>query len=263
MTKSILIDPSKCMACRSCQVACKQWNQLPAEDTSFTGSYENPPGMSINTWMRITFNEVEDKNGKVKWFFGNQRCMHCTDAACEISCPSGAIYHTDMGTVAIDENKCIGCNYCVANCPFHAVSFNRASNLPFKCTFCFDRTSNGLQPACAKACPTGAITFGERNDLVSAASRRVDQLKKAGNQNATIYGLEEVNGTGMLYVLADDPELFGLPADPQVPFGARLWGAIFKPVRILVVLALGLGLWANKAKVKEVEEAKKTQKTSS
>lgn len=261
MTKSILIDTSKCMACRGCQVACKQWNQLPAEETTFTGSYENPPGISTNTWMKITFNEVEE-GGRVKWLFGNQRCVHCTDAACMISCPAGAIYHTESGAVAIDEKKCIGCNYCAANCPFHAVSFDRLTNLPPKCTFCTDRTANGLQPACAAACPTDAIVFGDRTGLVSAASSRVNQLKQAGNPNAMIYGLEEVNGTGMLYVLADKPERYGLPADPQVPFGARLWGALFRPFRVLVVLAVGLGLWANRSQVKEIEEAKKAQKSS-
>ncbi len=262
MTKSILIDPSKCMGCRGCQVACKQWNQLPAEETKFTGTYENPPSLSTSTWMKITFRETEDANGKVNWHFGNQRCMHCTDAACMISCPAGAIYHTEAGSVAIDEKKCIGCNYCVANCPFHAVSFDRATNLPFKCTFCLDRTSNGLKPACATACCTGAITFGERKDLVSVASKRLAQLKSAGKANAMIYGLEEVNGTGMLYVLPDSPEKYGLPADPQVPFGARLWGALFKPFRILVIIAVGLGLWANRSQVKEVEEAKKAQKST-
>ena len=262
MTKSILIDTSKCMACRGCQVACKQWNQLPAVETEFTGSYENPPSLSINTWMKITFREKEEQDGRVKWYFGNQRCMHCVDAGCMISCPAGAIYRTEAGTVTIDEDKCIGCNYCVANCPFHAVSLDRGTNLPFKCTFCLDRTSNGLKPACAAACPTGAITYGDRNALVSAASARVERLKKAGNPEARIYGLEEVNGTGMLYVLADEPQYYGLPADPQVPMGARLWGALFKPLRVLVVIGVGLGLWANRNQVKEIEEAKKAQKST-
>ena len=255
MTKSILIDPAKCMACRGCQAACKQWNQLPAENTRFTGSYENPPSLSIHTWMKITFKEVEEK-GRVKWFFGNQRCMHCTDAACMISCPADAIYHTQMGFVAIDEKKCIGCNYCVANCPFHAISFDRATNLPFKCTFCLDRTQSGLKPACASVCPTGAITFGNRAALVSRASARVYQLKEVGNPKAHIYGLEEVNGTGMLYVLADEPEHYGLPANPQVPLGARLWGILFKPLRILLILAVGLGLWNNRSQIKEIKEGK-------
>lgn len=249
----MLIDPSKCMGCRGCQIACKQWNQLPAEDTTFTGSYENPNRISPVTWTRITFQEVE-VNGEVKWFFGNQRCMHCSDAACMTVCPTGAIYHTSAGTVAIDDEKCIGCNYCAANCPFNVVGFNRRTNLAQKCTFCFERIENGLKPACSAACPTGAILFGDRNDMIALAQERVEELKAAGNNNASLYGLEDLDGTGMMYILEDAPQEYALPEDPQVPFTARLWGALFRPLRVLVVIALAFGLWANK---KETEETQK------
>lgn len=259
----MLLDPAKCTACRGCQVACKQWNQLPAEDTKFTGSYENPPGITPITWTRITFKEVEnEETGQVKWLFGNSRCMHCTDAACMISCPAGAIYRSESGSVNVDNDKCIGCNYCAANCPFHVISFDRRTNLPPKCTFCYDRIANGLKPACAKSCPTGAIIYGERAQLVAAANNRVSQLQAAGNMKARAYGLEELEGTGMIYVLEDEPEHYGLPADPQVPFAARMWGTLFKPLRFFVVIAMGLGLWVNRSQVKEIEEAKKSKKSS-
>jgi len=259
MKKAILIDTSKCMACRGCQAACKQWNQLPAETTSFTGSYENPAGISPITWMRITFREAEEQ-GKVKWFFGNQRCMHCSDAACMVVCPAGAIYRTEEGAVNFDYDKCIGCNYCAANCTFKVIGFDRKTNLPTKCTFCADRVSNGYKPACATACPTGAIVFGNRTDMLTKAAARVNQLRAAGKPYARLYGMNEVSGTGMIYVLENAPEYYGLPADPQVPVQARLWGVLFKPLRVLVVLAAAFGLWTNRSQNKEVQEATAAKK---
>jgi len=244
MAKSMLIDTSKCTACRACQVACKQWNQLPAEDTEFTGTYENPPGFSPITWMKVTFNEVE-VGDEVRWYFGNQRCVHCSDAACKLVCPVGAISHSETGAVVIDEEKCIGCNYCVANCTFNVVGFNRRENVAQKCTFCEDRVANGLKPACATACPTGAIEYGDRSDLIKKAQARVADLRANGDTRARIYGLEELNGTGMMYVLRDVPQNHALPYDPYVPLGARAWNYVFKPLRVLMVLGAAFGLWQN------------------
>ncbi len=261
MAKAMLMDTSKCIGCRACQVACKQWNQLPADETVFTGTYENPPRVSPNTWMRITFQEEDTEKG-VKWYFGNQRCMHCTDAACEIVCPVGAIYHTEAGAVNIDFNKCIGCNYCAANCPFKVISFDRKTDLPTKCTFCFDRTANGYQPACAGACPTGAIAYGERRDLIHQASNRVMVLQDKGNANAMLYGLDELSGTGMMYILEDVPSHYNLPVAPEVPLQARLWSMLFKPLRIFVVLAMALGLWANFNKTREIKNAVKSTQSA-
>jgi len=250
----MLIDPSKCIGCRSCQVACKQWNQLPAEETVFSGTYENPPAISAVTWTKIMFRESEQANG-IQWLFTKQGCMHCTDAACITVCPAGAIYHTDEGTVAVDTKKCIGCNYCAASCPFQAVSFDRRTNLPPKCTFCHDRILNGLKPACAQACPTGAIAYGSRADMIKLGYQRVDLLKSTGKSNARIYGLDEVDGTGMVYVLAGSPDTYGLPNDPHVPFTARIWGALFKPLRTLVLIAIGFGLWTNRSQSKDMQES--------
>ncbi len=254
MKKAILIDTSKCIGCRACQAACKQWNQLPAEETTFNGNYGNPPQLSPNTWMRITFNEVEE-GGKLDWYFGNNRCMHCTDAACMIVCPVGAIYRTETGSVAINNDKCIGCNYCVANCPFQAMSFDRKENHPVKCTMCIDRTANDFMPACAKACPTGAIEYGDRTALVNKATKRVLELKAKGKSKARVYGLEEVSGTGTMFVLQNVPEYYGLPADPHVPVKARIWSIIFKPLRVLAVIAVAFGLWGNRSETKGIQEA--------
>lgn len=266
MHKAMLIDPSKCIGCRACQVACKQWNQLPAEETVFSGSYENPPAISAVTWTKIMFRESE-RDGVINWLFCKQGCMHCSDAACMTVCPSGAIYHTDAGTVAVDTTRCIGCNYCAASCPFQAVSFDRRTNLPPKCTFCHDRIVNGLKPACAQACPTGAIYYGDRPDMIRLGYERVDRLKSMGKPDARIYGLDEVGGTGMVYVLSGGPETYGLPDDPHVPFTARLWGALFKPLRAVVLIAIGFGLLANRGQSKEMQkslaEAKSSEKNSS
>jgi len=250
-----LIDASKCIGCRACQAACKQWNQLPAMKTEFTGTYENPPQFSCSTWTKVVFREYND-NGRIQWLMSKQGCMHCTDAACKLACPTGAIYHTDEGTVAIERIKCIGCNYCAAACPFQVIGFDRFTNRAEKCTFCYDRLTNGLKPACSDACPTGSLVFGEERKIFSKAQDRVEKLKNNGNRNARIYGLEEVDGTAMLYVLADSPEKYGLPADPRVPLGTRIWNAIYGPLRILVVIAVGFGLWANLTKNKEIDKAK-------
>lgn len=261
MAKTIcLIDVTKCMGCRGCQAACKQWNQLPAENTTFTGSYENPPQLSSTTWMRIKFREHENESGGVDWLMSKQGCMHCTDAACKLVCPAGAIYRTEFNTVQVDEVKCIGCNYCVGVCPFFVIGFDRLANKARKCTFCLDRLEAGLKPACATACPTGSISFGESNELIARASRRVEQLKASGKSEARLYGLDEVGGTAMLYVLADKPEKYGFPADPHVPVQTRVWNAIYAPFRVFVVIAVGLTLWANRSHSKKVEEGKsKTQ----
>jgi len=260
MANSIcLIDTSKCMGCRGCQVACKQWNQLPAEETTFTGSYENPPRFSADTWLKVAFREHDREDGNVDWYMAKLGCMHCTDAACMQACPAGAIYRSDEGTVNIDEVKCIGCNYCVTACPFHVVGFDRLTNKARKCTFCHDRLVSGLEPSCAQACPTGAITFGDQKQLINRAVTRVDELKARG-KNAQIYGIDEVDGTAMLYVLADNPEKYGLPADPQVPVQTRIWNAIFKPLRLFVVVAVAFGLWANRSQTREIEQAKRGEK---
>jgi len=256
MSKGMLVDTSKCMACRGCQAACKSWNQLPAEETSFEGSYENPPGFSSRTWMKITFNEYEDDNGDLQWRFGRQGCMHCNEAGCMYSCPVGAIERTDLGTVKINEEKCISCNYCVANCPFNVVGLDRQYNVAMKCTFCYDRMVQGMEPACVSACPTDALVVGDRAEIARMAQMRADELNSNGNPRAQVYGLDEVGGTGMVYVLEDSPDKYKLPEEPTVPLSAQIWNSLFKPLRVLVVIALGFGLWANGARSKRIQSGK-------
>ncbi|MEW5784840.1 MAG: 4Fe-4S dicluster domain-containing protein [Bacillota bacterium] len=250
MKKTMLIDNSKCIGCRACQVACKQWNQLPAENTQFNGTYENPSRFSPITWTKIAFREYES-DGKDRWTFTKLGCMHCTDAACIKVCPASAISHTEYGTVKIDQNKCIGCNYCAANCTFNVIGFDQAANVARKCTFCYDRVSAGMSPACAKACPTGAITYGGRSEMIDLAKRRLAALRKAGNSKAVVYGLEELDGLAMMYILKDGLDgaeaKYGLPENPRIRTAAHIWDLVFKPVRAAVVLAMVFALWINKS----------------
>lgn len=239
----MVLDTSKCIACRACQVACKQWNKLDAVSTTFDGTYDNPPTFR-GAYCRVTFHETEVQ-GKHTWLFTKRQCMHCHDAACRTVCPTGAIYRTDFDATHIDPRRCIGCNYCAANCPFDIIWYDHKTNTARKCTFCVDRVTSGQQPACVKTCPAGAIAFGEREDMVSQAKQRVNTLARSGYPKAQVYGLRELGGTGALYVLIDEPEAFGLLTEPSLPLTAQVWGTIFKPLRVLAVAALALGLLGN------------------
>jgi formate dehydrogenase iron-sulfur subunit len=210
MPKARLIDTSKCTACRSCQVACKQWNELPAEHTTQRGTYENPPELSGSTWIKVEFRERPGE-----WLFRAHTCMHCTDASCEKVCPTGAISHQGE-VVIIDQEWCIGCGYCVQACPFHVPHKDEEEGTARKCRFCIDRITNGLAPACATTCPSGAIQFGERADLLAMAHRRVQTLRSNGSPNAVLYGEDEMGGLNTLYVLTDSPSVYGLPEAPQL-----------------------------------------------
>ena len=248
--KAVLVDTTKCTACRACQVACKQWNQLPATRTEFTGSYENPPDYRGN-YTRITFNETT-KNGEPVWNFAKVQCMHCTDAACIMACPTGALYKSEFGTVALNAAKCIGCNYCMANCTFGVIYYDRENNRARKCDMCFDRMSNGLEPACVKACLTGCLEYGDRTEILAKAHAAVDAAKQRGIANAQVWGENEVGGLGWIYVLKDAPEAYRLPVDPQPPWAARVWSAVFQPARVVAGLGLLFGLWSNRKYTSEL-----------
>lgn len=219
--QGLLVDVSKCTGCRGCQVACKQWNDLPATKTSFSGSYENPVTITGHNWTKVKFVETEEK-GQVRFLFRKIQCMHCTEASCMAVCAAGAISRMDNGQVVIDKEKCIGCKNCIVACPFGAIGFDEELGISRKCWGCQDRVENGMIPACAKTCPPGAITFGTRDELLAKAQARVDQLKAEG-KDAYIYGKDELGGLGNLYVLDAKPEVYGLPVNPK-PATASLLG---------------------------------------
>ena len=216
MTKAMLLDISKCTACRACQVACKSWNDLPGELTVCLGCYDNPPDLSPDTWNRIAFYEVE-RQDQVLWLFRPVRCLHCTDASCVSVCPTGAAAHHGE-FVIIDPEWCVGCGYCVTACPFsvpRSMSGDEKGSAR-KCRFCIDRVHNGQAPACAKACPTGAIEYGEREDLVTQGQQRVAALRGRGLGDANLYGDNILGGLHQMYVLTEKPAVFGLPTAPRM-----------------------------------------------
>ncbi len=256
MAKKVrLIDTTKCMGCKGCQVACKQWNQLPATETTFTGSYENPADFAPETWGRVKFNEYES-GGKVKWNMNFSSCMHCSDPACANICPVNAIHKMDNNAVLIDKDTCIGCGLCKTACPFDIPRIGNLTGKPasWKCTFCFDRITNGKGTACATACPTGAISYGDESAKIAEAEARVAELKKRGVAGAQLYGKEELGGLGVIYVLADTPDKYKLPVNPEVALSTYVWNVALKPVKFLAAVGLTFGLIGKIAEKKETME---------
>jgi formate dehydrogenase iron-sulfur subunit len=207
--KAMLYDTSKCVGCRACQMACKSWNKLPGESLDREGLYESPLDLSGDTWTLIKLAESGEA-----WSFSNYQCMHCAQASCVSVCPTGAASHTGE-FVLIDQEWCIGCGYCVQACPFNVPHRSEVTGTARKCTFCFDRVTNGDQPACASACPTGALTWGQRDELLIKAKERVDSLKASGFSDARLYGERELGGLGRLSVLTLPLEAYGLPQSPR------------------------------------------------
>ncbi len=244
---AMLIDLSKCMACRACQVACKEWNELPAETTKNRGTYENPPDLSPNTWTLIRFRE-DVENGEVRWRFFKEQCLHCADAPCVAVCPTGALKNHPLGFVSFEEGLCNGCAYCAEFCPFGIPRMKIVNRLTgeakaSKCTLCQDRVTNGYMPACAKACPSGAISFGDREAMIAKGQERVARLQAGASRHfpdANLYGVDILGGLGVLYVLPEKPEKYGLPANPQSALTlASAWQQIIQP---LGQLAVGVGV---------------------
>jgi len=243
MSKAVLYDATKCIGCRACQVACKQWNELPSEETSNRGTYENPPKTSAYTFTKIRFSEVEDE-GKFQWVFAKVQCMHCEHPACATACLVGALQKTENGPVVYDDRKCIGCRYCMIACPFGIPNFQWDDPLPWirKCTFCGDRQGGGFKPACVTTCPTGALKFGEREELVAEARERIDTAP--GKYVDHIYGEKEVGGTSWLYLSPVPFEKLGFPAlssEPVTVDVARAMGAV--PPVLVGVAALMTGIY--------------------
>jgi formate dehydrogenase iron-sulfur subunit len=237
---AMYIDSSKCMACRGCQVACKQWNDnrgyVPGvRETTNVGTYENPLALDPQTWTRIKFTEYDDGE-RFQWLFLKEGCMHCAEAACVDVCPTGALKYGPYGIVTFERDLCNGCGYCSQFCPFGIPKLDVASPLTgeaksSKCFFCQDRTTNGLKPACVKTCPAKALDWGDRADMIAKAHARVDVLKSQfGFPEANVYGETQLGGLGRIYVLTAPAEAYGLPADPKYPAMGTLWQKILQPV---------------------------------
>ncbi len=229
-------DTSLCIGCKACEVACKEWNQVPEDGLDWTGrSHDNTGGLSADTWRHVAFIEQRVKPGEhqanfqrapaageedregFRWLMASDVCKHCTHAACLDVCPTGALFRTEFGTVVVQQDVCNGCGYCVPACPYGVIDKREGDGRVFKCTLCYDRLGAGQEPACAKACPTDSIQFGELDELRERAAGRVEHLHEAGLVEARLYGEDPddgVGGDGAFFLLLDEPEVYGLPPDP-------------------------------------------------
>jgi formate dehydrogenase iron-sulfur subunit len=239
-----LVDTTTCIGCKACEVACQEWNDLPFVQTSFNNTYQTMPATTWNFWNLIKFTEQPKADGTFMWLMRKDQCMHCADPGCLAACPSdGAIVQYSNGIVDFQQDRCIGCGYCITGCPFDIPKFNPETKKVYKCTLCSDRVSQGLEPACIKACPTGCLHFGSKDDMKDLAEKRARQLREHyGFAQAGVYDPPGVGGTGVIYVLHDvtHPEAYGeLPADPSVPWTVRLWKT---PLKWLGNLAMLSGL---------------------
>ncbi|HEX6876666.1 MAG TPA: 4Fe-4S dicluster domain-containing protein [Nocardioidaceae bacterium] len=251
--KGFFTDTSICIGCKACEVACKEWNEVPDDGFSWTGmSYDNTESLNANTWRHVAFIEqpaqpagtvdlgmpempgdgaavgtVAGSDGKpdFRWLMSSDVCKHCTHAACLDVCPTGSLFRSEFGTVVVQDDICNGCGYCVPACPYGVIERRTgpegAKNVGIaqKCTLCYDRLTVGERPACAKACPTESIQFGDVEELRERANRRVEQLHDAGIMDARLYGNDPedgVGGTGAFFLLLDEPEVYGFPPDPVV-----------------------------------------------
>ena len=238
-----LIDVSKCIGCKAYQVACMEWNDLRDEIGTNHGVYDNPLDLTDKSWTVMRFSEVEVEQGKLEWLIRKDGCMHCADPGCLKACPApGAIVQYANGIVDFHEENCIGCGYCITGCPFNIPRISKKDSKAYKCTLCSDRVSVGMEPACVKTCPTGALVFGSKEDMIQHAEERIVDLKSRGYKNAGLYDPPGVGGTHVMYVLqhADQPQIYsGLPKDPQISLLVELWKGVLKPI-----MSLGLGLVA-------------------
>jgi formate dehydrogenase iron-sulfur subunit len=253
-------DTSVCIGCKACEVACKEWNAVPEDGISLSGmSYDNTVGLGASTWRHVAF--IEQPAGGspprtphagsaaegIRWLMSSDVCKHCTESACLDVCPTGALFRTEFGTVVVQDDVCNGCGYCVPACPFGVIARREDDGGAHKCTLCYDRLGAGLEPACAKACPTQSIQFGPLDELRERARLRVEDLHAAGQDQAQLYlddPADGIGGGGAFFLLLDEPEVYGLPPDPVVT--TRDLPAMWKHVAIaaagLAATAVALGL---------------------
>src|SRR5213596_1656300 len=206
-------DTTLCIGCKACEVACKEWNQLPGHAPEFGDGYDNTTQLDEQNWRHVQFHERTTAKGGVAWSMMSDVCKHCALASCMEVCPTNAIIRTEFDTVYIQPNVCNGCRDCIAACPYHVIGFDEASGLARKCTFCYDRLQGGLEPACAKACPTQSIQFGPLAELQQAADVRLAALHSQGVTQAQLYGRDDkvYGGLNAFFLLMDKPETYGLP----------------------------------------------------
>ena len=265
--KGFFTDTSICIGCKACEVACKEWNDVPADHFDMLGSsYDNSFSLNANQWRHVAFIEQQKPMGEqesglrrqaqqqavdlgmpamappevtlpesgeddavdrpdFRWLMSSDVCKHCTHAACLDVCPTGSLFRSEFGTVVVQDDICNGCGYCVPACPYGVIERRKgpegAKNVGIaqKCTLCYDRLDVGQTPACAQACPTQSIQFGDVEELRERANARVEQLHEAGIMDARLYGNDPndgVGGAGAFFLLMDDPEVYGFPPDPVV-----------------------------------------------
>jgi formate dehydrogenase iron-sulfur subunit len=247
-------DTSVCIGCKACEVACKEWNAVPEDGLLLTGmSYDNTVGLGASTWRHVAFIEqiarpatpegTDSPGDASRWLMSSDVCKHCTHAACLDVCPTGALMRTEFGTVVVQSDVCNGCGYCIPACPFGVIDRREEDGRAWKCTLCYDRLSGGLEPACAKACPTESIQFGPVDELRERARQRVSDLQDAGVAGAQLY-LDKpddgIGGGGAFFLLLDQPEVYGLPPDPVVTTRdlPRMWRHVATAGAALAVGAL-------------------------
>jgi formate dehydrogenase iron-sulfur subunit len=241
-------DTTVCIGCKACEVACKEWNQLPARGDggahlNMSGlSYDNTVRLDGTTWRHVKFIEQFPEPYNGRWLMMSDVCKHCVQAPCLEVCPTGAIIRTEFDTVVIQSDTCNGCRDCIAACPFGVIDINHVSGTAQKCTLCYDRTSVGLEPACSKACPTDSIQFGPISELQQRAQRRVEQLQAQGESRAQLYGADRngpLGGLNAFFLLVDEPEAYGLPREPKMPTRNLVKSSMLSTVGAVVITAIG------------------------
>ena len=246
-----LIDVSKCIGCKACQSACVSWNNLHEEVGFNVGVYDNPHDLSENTWTLMRFSEWDNpKTGNLEWLIRKDGCMHCADPGCLKACPApGAIVQYANGIVDFVSENCIGCGNCIKGCPFNIPRISQADQKAYKCTLCSDRIAVGQAPACAKACPTQAISFGSKQEMLELASTRITDLRSRGFDQAGVYDPQGVGGTHVMYVLhhADQPALYaGLPANPRISPLVEMWKGVTKFAGMGLIAAAVVGAFLHR-----------------
>ena len=252
MPKGMFVDTSICIGCKACQVACKEWNKLGGEPehfknvggklkaVNFTGdSYDNTGSMSATNWRQVRFIERGSVlEGNMAWYMMSDSCKHCNQAGCLEVCPTHALMRTELGNVVVQQDVCNGCRACIPACPFGVISYNKTTGRVNKCTLCNDRISQGLETACAKACPTDSIVYGDVDAMRVSARKRVDTLKSLGFNKAQLYGDTDIlGGLNVFYLLLDEPEVYKQPRNPQLPQKNLIPGSLWS---VGAAIALGV-----------------------